>query len=421
MLWLSPVKWAFSVLQGVFYGWKIVAALFVIMAFSSGLGFYNHSILLQALASDSQFSVEQASFAVSVFFIVSGLAGLLMAPLLDRIDIRWIMISGTLLAALGLQRMGSVQTVLELYLVYMLFGFGFSATSLLPTTTLLARWFVVHRARALSIASTGLSVGGILITPASAVLIQEVGLAQASNWLAGLYLIGVIPISIWILRPSPASMQLMPDGANWTGNQPATDGVGFQAAIRDLFFWGLNLTYIFVMVAQVGGISHQYGLIAERLPVHIAPVAIAIMPAFSIFGRLAGGFVLQYFPTLMFTLSMMLVQAIALLVLALSYQIIWIFAALAVLGIAVGNLLMLQPLIVAERYGTRDYSRLFSWANLFTVVGVAIGPGLLGWLYSLSSSYELPYLLAAGSGFIAIGLYLGSLYLGKTRLALRAD
>ncbi len=421
MLWLSQVKWRNSVVQGVFYGWKIVAALFVVMAFSSGLGFYNHSILLQALASDGLFSVEQASFAVSVFFIVSGLAGLLMAPLLDRLDIRWIMIFGTLLAALGLQRMGSVQTVMELYLVYTLFGFGFSATSLLPTTTLLARWFVVHRARALSIASTGLSMGGILITPASAVLIQEVGLTEASNWLAALYVIGVIPISIWVLRPSPASMRLMPDGANWTGHQPETEGVGFKAAVRDVFFWGLNLTYIFVMVAQVGGISHQYGLIAERLPLHLAPVAIAVMPAFSILGRLAGGFVLQYFPILMFTLCMMLLQAIALLILALSYQMIWVFIALAVLGIAVGNLLMLQPLIVAERYGTRDYSRLFSWANLFTVIGVAIGPGLLGWFYSLSLSYEIPYLLAASSGFMAVGLYLGSIYLGNTGLALRAN
>lgn len=390
----------------IFYGWKVVIALFVVLAFSSGLGFYNHAILIQALTTESHFRVEVASFAVSIFFIVSGLTGLLIAPLLDRVDIRWIVIPGCLIAAIGLYRVGMAHTNLELYLVYTLFGFGFAATSLLPATTLVARWFVIHRARALSIASTGLSVGGIMITPASAVLIREVGLEEASSWLAGLYLLGVIPISLWFLRSSPASMQLMPDGATWQGKDPSLGGVYFRVAIRDGFFWVLNISYIFVMVAQVGGIAHQYGLIAERLPLQTAPAAIAILPLFGFLGRLAGGFLLEYFPILMFTLVMMLLQTAALIVLALSNQVMWLFVGLAVLGISVGNLLMLQPLIIAERYGMRDYSRLFSWANLFTVIGVATGPGLLGLMYAESRSYELPYLLAAAAGLIAACLYM---------------
>ena len=52
----------------IFYGWKIVIALFMVLAFSSGLGFYNHAILIQALTTESHFSVEVASFAVSIFF-----------------------------------------------------------------------------------------------------------------------------------------------------------------------------------------------------------------------------------------------------------------------------------------------------------------------------------------------------------------
>ncbi len=88
----------------IFYGWKVVIALFVVLAFSSGLGFYNHAILIQALTTESHFRVEVASFAVSIFFIVSGLTGLLIAPLLDRVDIRWIVIPGCLIAAIGLYR-----------------------------------------------------------------------------------------------------------------------------------------------------------------------------------------------------------------------------------------------------------------------------------------------------------------------------
>ena len=131
-----------------FYGWKIVAALFVVLLFSSGLGFYNHAIIVQALGDDPRFSIEAASFAVSIFFFVSGLAGLVIAPVMEKIDIRWIMTGGATLAAASLVLLGRVDNMLQLYLVYSVFGIGYCFTSILPSTTLIARWFMVQRARA---------------------------------------------------------------------------------------------------------------------------------------------------------------------------------------------------------------------------------------------------------------------------------
>ena len=74
----------------MYAGWKVVIGLFVVMALSSGLGFYNHAVLIQALAQTGNFSVTSASSAVSLFFIVSGLTGLVVAPILERVDARWI-------------------------------------------------------------------------------------------------------------------------------------------------------------------------------------------------------------------------------------------------------------------------------------------------------------------------------------------
>ena len=155
--------------------------LFVVMALSSGLGFYNHAVLIQALAQTGNFSVTSASSAVSLFFIVSGLTGLVVAPILERVDARWIICAGAMISALGLALLSSVSTLFELYIVYFLFGVGFCASGLLPATTLIARWFVVYRARALSIASTGLSVGGMLITPLSAEWVASMDMVQQPN------------------------------------------------------------------------------------------------------------------------------------------------------------------------------------------------------------------------------------------------
>ena len=66
--------------------------------------------------------------------------------------------------------------------MYATFAVGFAASGLVPATTVVTRWFHVKRAVALSVASTGLSVGGIVITPFAKRFIDEYGLATEWEW-----------------------------------------------------------------------------------------------------------------------------------------------------------------------------------------------------------------------------------------------
>ena len=105
------------------------------------------------------------------------------------------------------------------------------------------------------------------------------------------------------------------------------------------------------MLSQVGGIAHQYGLITERVDPDSVSLMMMVLPLASVFGRLAGGFLLERVPMLGFTAVMMFLQAAALVLLGLAQSAVLICLGLALLGVTVGNLLMLQPLIIAERYG----------------------------------------------------------------------
>ena len=64
-------------------------------------------------------------------------------------------------------------------------------------------------------------------------------------------------------------------------------------------------------------------------------------------------------------------------------------------GLTIGSFLMMQPLLLAEAFGTRSYARIYSVSTLCASVGVALGPLLLGWAHDLAGGYRGAYALGA--------------------------
>lgn len=412
----------------IFYGWKIVAASLFTLTFSSGLSFYNHSLYLNALASKPAFSVETASLAVSLFFFSGGIGGLLVARMIHRFDPRYAISAGAIVSALALSALGFVETVPQLYTVYCLFGIGFAGSNLLPATTLVARWFKRRRAMALSIASTGLSLGGIVLTPVCALLMDRLSFQIAAPIMGLIYVVGVLPVAwIW-LRPSPESMGLRTDGdepeqepeqehvaevkpekavpRNPRNTAPIEDGLSFREARRTRFFWGIAPAYVFLLMAQVGGIAHQFGLSRETLTESQTALAVAILPIMSIVGRLIGGWVVDKVDIRHFAFFIMGLQVIALTLLSLGAGPVALCVGLALFGCTVGNMIMLQPLLIAEAFGLRAYARIFSVANLMSSWGTAAGPAVMGYVFALSDNhYGSAYLFAAAAGALGFVLF----------------
>ncbi len=411
----------------IYYGWKIVAAILVLLTFSSGLSFYNHSIYLNALAAQPAFDVQTASLAVSIFFLSGGIAGLWVAKWVQEYDPRICISAGAVISFIALSSLAYVETVWQLFVAYSFFGVGFSASSLIPATTLVARWFHKKRAMALSIASTGLSLGGVVLTPLCVLLVESLSFEVAAPIMGVMYIVGVIPVAwIW-LRASPESMGLEIEGGqlakpghsqsdeaasqaelhNSKATHSASDGISFKEARGGRFFWGIAIGYIFLMMAQVGGIAHQYGLVRELLDEAETAMVVAILPVASIIGRLLGGWMVGQMSIRLFAISMMMLQSLSLILLSSGFSVFTLCLGLALFGTTVGNLLMLQPLLIAEAFGVREYARIFSVVNLMSSWGTAAGPAVLGFAYAASQNqYNLSYTIAAAAGALGMLLFL---------------
>lgn len=392
----------------LFYGWRVVAAIFVIMTFASGLGFYNISVILAALTREQGFSVSLASGATATFFVVSGLAGLVISRLIVRYDIRLTMIGGALLGALSLLALAYTNQVWQVYVVHIVFGVGFACTNMVPGATLITRWFERGRARALSYAATGLSLGGILLTPLCATMITGHGLARTMPWIAALYLVGIIPAAL-ILKPDPSDMGLGPDGdpphARVAGKAMARPGTAFHDAIRSRFFHMTAASYALIMLAQVGAIAHQFNLVLTRTTADDAATAIIFIASASMAGRLLGGWIASHFSLRTFTILLMIGQGSSQFILAGGDDTVWLFAGCIIFGLTIGNILMLMPLLYAQAFGLRDYSRIYSLGNMFAAIGMGAGPLAMGLVHDWLGGYGGSYAFAGVVSVVSAGLF----------------
>jgi predicted MFS family arabinose efflux permease len=204
-------------------------------------------------------------------------------------------------------------------------------------------------------------------------------------------------------------MGLAPDGvapAPDGGPMSASPRTTFAEARRSRFFVGVAASYFFVMGAQVGAIAHIYRLAKTGGGADIAPLAVALLAGASVCGRLAGGWILLKVRPRAFTLSLFAQQAVALAVLAVAAGKGMLLLGVVMFGLAMGNILMMQPLLLAEAFGTHSFGRIYAISNFVSVPGVAGGPALIGLIFAASGGYTLPFLVVAGATLIGIVILL---------------
>ncbi|HVM26134.1 MAG TPA: MFS transporter [Mycobacteriales bacterium] len=387
----------------VFRGWYVVAGVFVMLTVAAGIGFYGLSVYLRALTVEQEFSVGSVSAATALFFVVAGVVGLPVASWTARRDPRPLVAAGAVACAVSLLLLGRLTEQWQLYGVYALFGAGFSASSLVPGTTLVTRWFARRRSVALSVATTGLSAGGVLLTPLVAALVERHGLGAVTPWLAVAFVVGIVPVTALLLHPSPQALGLQPDGdpVPAADAPPAPLGATADAAVRTRYFVAVTAAHLLAMAAQVGGMAHVYNLVAERQDAALAATAVSVLAGSSLVGRLVGGVVAARVSMRGMAVALMAVQGSALLLLSLSSSAPALLAAVCLFGLTVGNLLMLHPLLLAERFGVRDYPRIYSRSQLAATLGIAAGPAVTGVLHDGLDGYGAAFALIAAASVLA--------------------
>ena len=85
----------------VFYGWTLLGVLWFVFAFNLGFPAYGGPVINSAMAKELGFSRETLGLITTIYIIMSGLPGPVVAMAVNRFGVRRTLIVGSLMNVTG--------------------------------------------------------------------------------------------------------------------------------------------------------------------------------------------------------------------------------------------------------------------------------------------------------------------------------
>jgi MFS family permease len=393
----------------LFYGWRIVAVCLLVALVANAFGLFGAGVYLHAIVETQGWPTGLVSGAITLFYVTSAFLLVPVGNTIARRGPQPVMAIGVLALAAGVAAVGRTDQAWQVYAAFLVMGVGWACLSTTAMATTLAPWFERHQGRAVSIASLGASIGGMVGAPVLLYGIARIGFAWTTSAAAALSLALLMPLVWKVLKRRPQDLGLLPDGAalpdageraklapKWTRS----------AALRTATLRTVIVTFGLGMMVQVGFVTHQVTFLVPTLGTIGTSIAVSATAVMALCSRL----LLARFAD---QIDQRKLAAVVLVAAASAFALMGLFPAPAVLvggsilfGLTIGNVTTLSPIIVRREFGAASFGAVYGIASMAIQLATALGPGLYGLLHDLSGSYRLPLLLAAALDLVACAVIL---------------
>ena len=241
-------------ISGLYYGWRMIGVVSALRILGGGLHQYGFTVFFLPVTQDLGLTRASTSLAFSLARAEGSLTAPIVGYLLDRYGPKPLMLAAALFAGIGYILFAFVHNYTTFLIVYLgVISLAFNAGFVHAPTVVANSWFIKLRARAMTVVSAAVPIGGALITPLLAIAVQQLGWRWSAMIAGGLFIAGGIPLSLAIRR-SPESVGMAPDGgplenpqgdknaAQSTSNTSNEPEISARQAFRSPVFWNLILS-----------------------------------------------------------------------------------------------------------------------------------------------------------------------------------
>jgi MFS family permease len=377
------------------YRWVIVAVGALMTCVGIG-AMFSLAVYLAPMSVDTGWSRAGISSAMTLDFLVMGVASFGWGAASDRFGTRIVVLTGALLLGLGLLLASRTTSLLEFQLTYGILV-GLAAGSFFaPMIAATTRWFENNRSLAVSLVSAGMGVAPMTISPFARWLISNY------DWRIAMMTIGIaawvllIPAAL-LVRPPPVAAS--DDAANAAAAEPA--GMSAAHALRSPQFVVLALTFFLCCAAHSGPIFHMvsYAMLCG-VPAMAAVTIYSVEGLAGLGGRLLLGVLADRLGAKPVLVTGLLVQALSIATYLFVGRLGEFYLLAVVFGTAYGGVMPLYAVLAREYFGQRVMGTVFGAATMTSSLGMAFGPLAGGWIFDTFTSYSWLYI---GSMGVALG------------------
>ena len=388
-------------------GWRVAAAsgVGVFVSFAS-VFIYTFGILLKPLTEEFAWSRESVSAAFGVAAMTVAVCSPPLGYLFDRFHPRRIILPSIAVFGLAFASLSLLTPHLwHLYLVCFVLGVVGNGTAQMAYSRAVSSWFDRRRGMALSLVMAGGAVGAMVLPPMTEALIGSIGWRSACVAIGVAVLIIGLPTVALFVRERPlrladarSSLDVARDDpepvegsgqAAVTGPSPAAPGATLGEGLTSRVFWIVVIVLFFASIAQNGALTHMSALLTDRgVTASGAAIALSVMGASSLTGRLVTGWLLDRFFAGRVAFGLLTTAALGTFLLASAPSLTIGVVAAAMIGFGMGGEADVTPYVLTRYFGLRSFSMLYGLTWTFYAVAGGVGPVLMGRTFDTTGSYE---------------------------------
>ena len=394
----------------IFYGWRMAGAAAVLQFLQSALLMQSFGAYVAILSEQRGWSKTALSGAAALQSVETAILGPALGWLLDRFGPRAMVQVGMLVFGSGFLMLSQIDTIGGFYASAVMMAVGVSLGGYFPLTVALIQWFERYRARALSIMSMGLALGGVMV-PVVAWCMATYG------WRATAFGSGIIIMTLGLPLARMIRWRPQDHGLNVDGLPPIPDTVNGDAtvgfpiraefsarqALRTRAFWLLALGHGFALLVVTAVNVHAITHMKEGLGYSVTQAAffIMVMTFGQVIGVTLSATIGDRFEKRFLAALCMLGHMLGLLLLTYATHPAQVVAFAILHGMAWGLRGPLMQSIRADYFGRNAIGMILGLSSVIIALGQIAGPMVAGILADLTGNYRTGFTvlaLTAGCG-----------------------
>jgi MFS family permease len=387
--------------------WAVASVALAVLGMSFGAAWIS-VVALKDIAGEAGGARSVPALAGALAWLGSGIGGILMSRIADRLGTRFTVIFGSLMIGLGLS-ISSVGPSWPLWIGHGLFigliGLGGINA---PLYIYVSRWFDRRRGSALALISSGTYIAGAFWPPLFERAIANFGWRQTMLWYALAEIIVIVPLAAIYFRAPPEVIQ------------PPTAS-GFGAGKARVLGWPPNVVFasmcgaaILCCIPMAMPQGHLVAFCSDLgISRSMGALMLSVLLGTAFLSRQVWGVISDRIGGLATVMIGSAWQAASMTAFLLTQNEVGLFTVAAAFGLGFSGIIPAYVLAVRELFPASEASWRIPTLLLFSGGGMAAGSWLAGLLYDHLGYYAPAF--AVGIGTNILNLLIISVLVGRKR------